>query len=157
MLTPMLTMIASLLALGSPPASERPVHWALHGVQPAARAGERFEVRVDASIDPGWHLYALEEPQGGPIPTEIGIAEGDPASLLRVDSPPPRRLLDSGFQVVTAYFEDAAQFTLRLRADRAATAGGHALHVLVRYQACNDRMCLPPRNDTVVVPLQIQR
>jgi hypothetical protein len=63
----------------------RPVSWhvksAPHG---AVKPGAKFEVTVVGAIMPGWHVYALQEPDGGPIATQVGLADGDPAVVLKV-------------------------------------------------------------------------
>jgi hypothetical protein len=133
-----------------------PVHWTVKAA-PAkpVRPGAKFSVTITGQLDPGWHLYALEEPQGGPIATEVALTEGDPADLLRVDEGKPKVLPDPAFQVPTGFFDTNADFTLHLQTARDAAAGPGSLHILVRYQSCNDRVCLPPHTDTVVVPFSI--
>ena len=44
-----------------------------------------FTSTLRADIDAGWHLYALDQPQGGPIPTTIKITEGRPFTRSRND------------------------------------------------------------------------
>lgn len=149
-------LMPGVLPASTSPEIPRPVQWSLHGGAPhEVRRGQRLDLVLDATIEPGWHLYAMEEPEGGPMATEIGLEEGDPASLLRVSEAKPLRRTDPAFQVVTASFETAAQFTLHVRMLASAKPGAATLHVIARYQACNDRMCLPPKNHTVDVPLTI--
>ena len=111
---------------------------------------------VAGTIDPGWHVYAMEEPQGGPIATQVGLAENDPAETLRVTSSKPQIAPDASFGMSTGVFESSVDFTLYLRAVPAPNAGD-GLQVLIRYQACNDQVCLPPHTDTVPVPLAMSR
>ena len=132
-----------------------PVHWRVNKTPPnSVRPDVRFDVVLKAIIDPGWHLYALQEPEVGPVPTEIAITEGDPANLLRVDQSRPLRLLDPQFGRPVYDFQRTATFTLHLRTDKSVSPGLHTLHVRLRYQACNDRSCLPPRSESLDVPLQ---
>ncbi|RXH55515.1 protein-disulfide reductase DsbD domain-containing protein [Granulicella sibirica] len=121
------------------------------------KAGAKFTVVITGQPDPGWHLYALEEPQGGPIATEIALTEGDPADLVRVEEAKPKVLPDPNFQQPTGFFDSAADFTLHLQSARNASADASALHILVRYQSCTDRVCLPPHTETMTVPLTIGR
>ena len=145
------------LSVGVASAAPRPpVTWRVKAVGPV-KAGARFTVTLAGAIDPGWHLYALTEPDGGPVATEIALTEGDPADLLRVEQSKPKVIFDPLFNVATGFFENAAEFTLRLQAPRDAAAGMHALHVLIRYQSCNDHVCLPPHNDVVEVPVTMVR
>jgi thiol:disulfide interchange protein DsbD len=131
-----------------------PVEWRIKAAPTKPiKPGGKFTVTIAGQIDPGWHLYALEEPQGGPVATEIALAEDDPADLLHVDEGKPKVLPDPLFDKPTGYFESAAEFTLHLQAPKTAAPGGRSLHVLVRYQSCNDKVCLPPHTDAIEVPL----
>ena len=122
----------------------------------ALRPGEKFDVVVMGKIDPGWHLYALEEPEGGPVATVIGLTEGDPADLLHVDEDTPIMVNDPLFQQEAGLFQNVAHFTLHLRLAAHVAPGPHALRVLIRFQSCDDHVCLAPHTDTVPVPLHSQ-
>ena len=132
----------------------QPVHWS---VQIAAgthlRPGARFTVTLVAEIEPGWHLYALDEPNGGPQPTEIALAEGDPVGLRSVDQGKPSFVADPVSRQLTAFFTHRAAFTLHLQLPPATVSQASVLHLRIRYQSCNDRACLPPRTDSVNLPL----
>jgi hypothetical protein len=135
-----------------------PVQWHVKAAPgKAVRAGAKFTVTISGQLDPGWHLYALEEPQGGPVATEVALSDGDPADLIRVEEGKPKILPDPLFQKPTGFFEGSADFTLHLQVAKGATAGPGTLHILVRYQSCNDRVCLPPHTDTVPVELTLAR
>ena len=54
-------------------------------------------------------------------------------------------------------YEDEAAFTLPLRVSRNARAGTQKLLVNASYQACNEKMCLPPRTVTLELPVEVKR
>ena len=58
------------------------VNWSI-ATAPNARvaAGRTFYAVVSAKIEPGWHLYALSQPAGGPIAMSITVPKGQPFSL----------------------------------------------------------------------------
>ncbi|AXC11573.1 Cytochrome c-type biogenesis protein DsbD, protein-disulfide reductase [Acidisarcina polymorpha] len=152
-------LLLALLALGVSTADGAPkpvVQWQIKAA-PAkpVKAGAKFTVSITGHIDPGWHLYALEEPPGGPVATEVALTDGDPADLLRVEEAKPHVLPDPVFQKPTKFFEGSAGFTLYLQAARETAPGPGTLRVLVRYQSCNDRVCLPPHTDTIPVELTL--
>ena len=131
-----------------------PVHWQTKDASAKPlKPGAKFTVVLEAMIDPGWHLYALEEPKGGPTATEIALTEGDAADLLRVDQSKPKVLPDPVFQQPTGFFETAADLHPPLQLAPDASPGPHTLHVLAKYQSCNDRLCLPPHTDTLEIPI----
>ena len=138
-------------------ATKAPVVWSVkQSPAKAVKRSAKFSVTVAGQIDPGWHLYAMEEPQGGPVATVVALAEGDPADLIRVEEGKPKMLPDPVFGKPTGFFEGSAAFTLRLTLDKNANPGAQILHVLIKYQSCNDRLCLPPRTDTVIVPVTVE-
>jgi hypothetical protein len=134
------------------------VQWQIKGAPPKGlKPGTKFDIIISGKIDPGWHLYALDEPEGGPVATVIGLTEGDPADLLRVDQGTPKMVVDPIFQQETGLFEGSADFTLHLQLAKNISAGAHVLHVLVRYQSCDDHICLAPHTDTIELPVMTQR
>jgi len=134
-------------------AAKPPVTWHLKATPKLVKQGAKFSVTLTGTLDPGWHLYALEEPEGGPVATEVALTEGDPADLIRVEESKPKVLPDPLFQKPTGFFDTTAEFTLHLQAIKNAASPTQQLRVLIRYQSCNDRVCLPPHTDTVIVPL----
>jgi hypothetical protein len=156
-----LLFAAAFAALSLTPAAHAakpPVQWQIKNppTKPL-KQGSKINLALTGQIDSGWHLYALEEPSGGPVATVIGLTEGDPADLLRVEEAKPKILLDPLFNLQTGFFETTADFTLHLTLAKDAPLGASALHVLIRYQSCNDRVCLPPHTDTVEVPIVIAK
>ncbi len=116
--------------------------------------GEQLTVELVGRIAPGWHIYALNEPEGGPAATSIGLRGDDQITLLSVKQGQPEVVFDSPFQQRVTLFRGAASFVLSLQSDLAAQR--QPLHILVRYQACSNRVCSPPRTDLVTVVLPVQ-
>src|SRR6185295_10884396 len=86
-------------------------------------------------------------PAGGPIPTTAALAENPAVKSSKLYQPPPNRQLDKNFNLDTETFEK--EVDLPLTAELAPGAKGLVeLAANVRYQACNDRQCLPPRKKT---------
>ena len=141
----------------SPANTPSPVHWSTGGTVPVlVHAGTLFQVSLLATLDPGWHLYASQQPAGGPMPLVISIAKEDGAELFRVAEPHPRYSTDPQFGLRTAYFAEKAKFTLYLRRAPAEDKSVQTLHMYARYQACNDRMCLPPQEAVVTLSYRVR-
>jgi hypothetical protein len=148
-----------LAAHAQSPGMGRPVSWHVKSApQGAVKSGAKFEVTVTGAIQPGWHVYALQEPDGGPIATQVGLADGDPADVLKVTSDKPKLVMDPAFGMQTGLFLNTVDFTLHLQAPKEGGSGeAKPLHVLVRYQSCDNHVCLPPHTDTVDVPVTLAR
>ena len=111
------------------------------------------KVKLRSTIEPGWHLYSLQQPEGGPIPTTIKIGENSPFEIAgeirspkAITQPDPNFIVD-GKPLDTVYFKDAVVFDLTVRPTREARLS--ELFVDVRFQLCNDTFCLPPRTKRV--------
>ena len=132
-----------------------PVHWTAEMPLPSTQhTGSRVAVLLHATIDEGWHLYALPDRHTFPLATEIALVKNASADLLRVDEEKPHHSLDPESRVVTGWFARSTTFTLQLEAPAGTPRD---LQVLVRYQACNERMCLPTRQVTIPVQLSGMR
>ncbi len=140
-----LTALMTAVAYQAPP---RPVTWSL--VMDAASRGRVAVLR--ARIDPGWHLYSLTQPAGGPSATRIEII-GDPPLRLAgtIERRPPDTIPDANFGIMSEVYDDSAAFRLRL----AGLPSRHArLRVAVTFQACTSRICLLPHTDTLEVAVR---
>jgi thiol:disulfide interchange protein DsbD len=140
-----LLLALSLLSLSAQKLD--PIHWAL-GPIPETKAGSEFKVPVRAVLDEHWHLYSLTTPPP-PKPTKIQALEGAPYEVVRVDQPAPIRKRDVNFGSDTETFDGAVEFTLVAKALKDIPANATDLVVEVRYQACDDKQCLPPRKKQV--------
>ena len=52
-------------------------------------------------------------------------------------------------------YRDSVTFDLPLKVAKKASAGKQSLQIDVRYQACNDRLCLQPRTEKVDLSVEI--
>lgn len=153
------TIWAALAAAVLMAAPADPVAWRLQG-GPAVpvKAGARFNVKLLAKVQDGWHLYSLKPMAEGPIPTRIWIAEGQPFSLAGgVQAPDPQLMQDPTLGMEVELYEGEAVFTLPVKAAAGAAPGTHNLVVSASYQSCNDKMCLPPKTVKAELPVTIAK
>src|SRR5579864_8527362 len=138
-------ILGVLLAAGAGRAEKLdPAKWSL-AVDPAtAPPGSSVLARLEAKIEPGWHLYSLSTPAGGPIPTTIRLADNAAVGGFRIFEPRPKRAFDPNFNLDTETYEGQPAFLIELELGKNANAGSTEVATEVRYQMCNDRLCLPP-------------
>jgi hypothetical protein len=138
-------------------ADPTPIHWtatATTAALPLAK-GSKVVAKITATIEPGWHLYAFDQQPGGPLPTNVSLAAGQPfAAAGRVGESASKPEFDPNFNLSTSVFEDKAVFTLSARASQAVTARSPKLMIDVAFQTCNDRMCLPLTVVHLAAPIQ---
>jgi DsbC/DsbD-like thiol-disulfide interchange protein len=153
--------LAALSALPLVQAQESapvPIHWnaalpaGTHSLQP----GQKITVALTADIDSGWHVYAFPQPPDSPvIATDITVPDGQALALSGEIKPPKAESqMDPTVGKETTLYKNSVTFDLPLKVARKAQ-GKQNLEVDIRYQACNNRMCLPPRTDKVTVPVDI--
>ncbi len=134
-------------------AQEHPLTWSL--VKPPARATEGVVVKVKlrALIPQGWHLYSITQPPGGPSPTRITAPAGSAFALTgSLGIPDPDVAPDKNFDILTETYSDSVTFTVPMTAH---AAGKTKLALLVAYQTCTDRYCLPPTSDVIEAPITV--
>jgi thiol:disulfide interchange protein len=135
-----------LFALPAISLAQNPTKWSLDSGAKGKtlKKDEIFKAKLKAEIEEGWHLYAVEQPEGGPFPTQITVADEAPFKVDgKIISPNPITKLDPNFQIETKFFERQAEFNLPIKAVNETNAD--ALAVNVRFQVCNDTICLPPK------------
>lgn len=112
-----------------------------------------FRVEVDVRLGPGWHLYSLTQPAGGPKRTRLTLAEPKSAELVEPWAPnqEPKRSVSDDFGGLTVEeHEDAVRFAAVVR----LPAGqDHPVRISVDAQICNAAgACIPVRENLVAVP-----
>ena len=139
-----LTVVALLAAPAQRPADV--VKWSVEPVA-ALTGGATVNVKVTAQVQPGWKLYALEQPAGGPKPLAFALATGSPFEVLarRIAGPKAKvQKQDANFAVDTHYYENEAVFTVPVSLSKTATAGVQEIPLEVTFQACGAELCLRP-------------
>ncbi len=149
-MTMLCRLLLCALALLTLPASAAPlpVRFAASAAPTPAHPGEAVTVTVRAQIDPGWHVYSVVPASTGPAATAL-TALGDAVPLGTTAEDAPTQKFDPNFQTPVAYHESAATFTRQFLVKRAASS------VTLRYQTCNDHVCLPPTDVSLPVTLAV--
>jgi DsbC/DsbD-like thiol-disulfide interchange protein len=138
---------------------DRPVVSARAMLAPRAGAptpGALVTLSVWLDIQPGWHVYA--NPTGDKLsrPTTLAVAPEAPVKLIAIDYPPGERLDPAASPGSPLAYRGSVRIPLRLQLDRAAPAGNLELPIIVRFQACNDQLCLPPKSLTVPLTVRVE-
>lgn len=133
-----------------------PIKWTIKNETARVKAGDKFNVQAIAQIDEGWHLYSLDQPSGGPIPTRISIPENQKFKLAgEIESPMPQVVFDPNFNINTQFYEQEAVFTLPVAAVKDAAIGKNTLVVSAFFQTCNDKVCLPPKSVKLATDIEV--
>jgi DsbC/DsbD-like thiol-disulfide interchange protein len=128
------------------------VKWSAGATKSTAHA---TTVTLSATIQDGWHVYALSQPPGGPTPLKISVPAGAPFEIgAPIKEVNVTRHDDPNFKMETLYYLNAV--TLHVAMKNTGAASATTIPVDVRFQACNDRLCLPPYTAHLTAPLARQ-
>jgi hypothetical protein len=127
--------------------------------QPQQVAGKRnaaLQARIPMSVRPGFHVNSNTPTEEYLIPLKLTWASAGALEGGSVTYPKPSlekyEFAEKPLSVFTGNFELVANFKVAAN----APAGPGAAVGKLRYQACNDRACFPPKTIDVTVPYQIQ-
>lgn len=131
--------------------SQRQVNWSYIANKIADKV---YEVRVIATIQPGWYIYAHHQPHKSiGQPTEIAFSKNpliNPADAVKEEG----KLIKKRFNaqgIESNTYLDTVTFTqhITLKADAKTVLEGTVL-----YQACNAHLSMPPDSLKFLMMLQ---
>ena len=121
---------------------QNPVSWTFELNKTSATTAD---IKVQANIEEGWHIYGLNIPKDGPNPTTIVFEKienaqktGDLQALSKLE-----KQFSAEFNMEINWYSETAVFIQKIKFTDASKVkvNGH-----VRFMACDDKSCLPPTN-----------
>ena len=138
------------------PGTPAPVAISIAEAPPQVRPGQVFDVAVRISIQPDWHINANRPAAPELTATQIAPAPGS-FKLISALYPAATTVRLGFASSPLKVYTGRTVVRLKLKALQAAAPAGaaHELRLRVRYQACNDRICLRPTEELLTVPLRV--
>ena len=127
-----------------------PVKWNYVAIK---KSDKEYTVNISATLQPGWHIYSINTPNGGPVPTTFSFKK-NPLVTLEGDTKENGKLstiYDDVFGVDVKYYSETVMFAQPLKLKSAVKTN---LSGTIKYMLCNDKMCLPPKTIPFNVQLQ---
>lgn len=119
-----------------------------------ATPGEDARILLDARIEDGWRLYAIDSPVGRPLAVTLDpLPTGMEVGPLR--QTPPRTGYDAGFEMEYPYFASSARLAQTVRVSTSMAPGRHTVQGTVAFTVCDDSVCLPPARVPFRVPVVV--
>ena len=144
-----LTTIAAIITIGSLHAQlQDPVTWNYSATK---KSDKEYTVTISATLSPAWHIYSMNTPDNGPVPTAVSFKKNPLLSLdgsvkengkLKTDH-------DEVFGVDVKYYADKVEYVQSVKLKSAVKTN---ITGTVKYMVCNDKLCLPPKT----IPFNIQ-
>lgn len=126
-----LTIVLLLLGLAATAAAQASFTVSYRRVSPT-----EIDIIFNGTIESGWHLYAADLPEGGPMPAALGTDRLQGARLKGglQQGPGKKSVYDEVFDMQVSYFTGRCTFTQRLE----LTAAAYAAEGWLEYQVCKD-------------------
>ncbi|MDE5688644.1 MAG: protein-disulfide reductase DsbD N-terminal domain-containing protein [Paramuribaculum sp.] len=121
-----------------------PIRWQVTVKMTSATEGTAV---FKARITPGWHLYGLKLPQGGPKATVIDASASTGIKFrgeLKADRQ-PLKVHDSMFDLDLTWWDADIAFRRSFKVTDPANA---RIAGTINYMGCNDQTCSPPKSQT---------
>ncbi len=136
--------------IGNPdrPASKPPAVVYLYPEQLSLPAGKPTTVVLHFRIAPGLHINSHTPREEELIPTTFSIPDGSGVRLESAVYPPGADFI-LPLDPKTKLSVYTGDFTIQARI--VATAGNHLVEARLRYQACDQNACMPPKTITAAI------
>ena len=110
--------------------------------------GAEAEIIFSATIDAGWHLYSTDLGNDGPTSATLIVNKMDGAELVGKLKPVGKEIekFDNMFGMNLRYFEGSGKFVQKIK----FTKPNYDIDCYLEYGACNDEMCMPPSQASLV-------
>lgn len=116
------------------------------------KAGQVSETKIRVKLKPGFHVNSNKPADEFLIPLKLTWAPGI-VETVGVEYPKPTMekytFSEKPLSVFSGEFELATKF-------KATTRGMTTVSGKLRYQACNDTMCLPPKTIEIQLPVNVE-
>lgn len=117
--------------------------------------GATGEVKITAQLQPGFHVNSNTPSEEYLIPLKLTWAK-EPLQAEQVTYPKPQSEKYDFSPTPLSVFSGTFDIVTRFKAPAEARNGPAIMNGKLRYQACNNKECLPPRTIDIPVTLEIQ-
>ena len=127
---------------------QNPVHWSNMVKKTDA---DNAVIYIRATIDPGWHIYSTDMPDGGPVKTSFTFGKSADYELNgNIEEPAPLIKQEAVFKMQVRYFEKEVIFQQKIKLNGHSTIiKGH-----IKFMSCTDKQCLPPDDVAFSIPVK---
>ena len=121
-------------------------------VHPGDSVRLSLKVRLPAHV----HVQAHEPRDPSLIPTVLTVEAPPGITVEAITYPAPTELTQTGRRDTLAVLGPEFAIDVRVVVRGTAAVGDLAVPAVLRYQACNDRVCFPPARATATWTLHVQ-
>lgn len=142
----LVVLLSSLFSMSA----QKPIKWRSNVKMTSETEGV---VTIKAIIEPGWHLYGMQIPSGGPKATKIDLTSSEGVKFVGNITPSiaPKKVYDKTFDLNLNWWDQNVTFTQKFKVTSKKSA---KIVGVISYMGCNDQTCSPPSTQSIniVVP-----
>ena len=117
-------------------------------------AGSQFKVVLEAHIADSWHINSNKPNDEFLIASKVTV-KSEAVTLTSINYPQPKELkLEFSEKPVSVYSGDI-KIELTFTVNKNTTSGKYTVPVKLSYQACNDKICMPPTEVSEKITVEI--
>ena len=144
-------ILGILLSVVKPVCAQEPVQWDYTVKNLSA---DTYEVRISATIQDGWHLYAEKQPEDAiALPTKIEFTKSPILELKGVIKEEGQldRFVDPNLGIAANQYLHKVDFiqVIKLKMKAQLKISG-----TIQFQVCNEQECLPPEITHFSIPIK---
>jgi thiol:disulfide interchange protein DsbD len=121
-----------------------------------AAAGTTVEVEIPFTVLGGWHINAHRPNEEFLVASVLTLASAPGVKVGAARYPDAKQVNLSFSETPLAVYEGDATIVVPITIEAGAPTGERALAGSLRFQACNDQVCLPPAGVPVRIALVIE-
>jgi len=141
----LLLMLCAVILGAAVLSAQEPVRWRMSVKMTSDTEGV---VTLRAIVGDGWHLYGTSLPENGPKPTSFSFngSAGVKFTGSITPSRKPVSVEDKMFGMTLNWWNSNVEFTRKFKVVKKE---GARIVANVQYMACNDKTCMPPKNQSL--------
>ena len=120
----------------------------------AVKKGAEAEIKVVVNVKPGYHVNSNKPADEYLIPLRLSF-DATPLEAVSVHFPQPKMEKYTFSEKPLSVYSGSFEIVAKVKARADARAGMNFATAKLRYQACNDNSCLPPKTIDVRIPFDL--
>jgi len=120
-------------------------------------AGRPAVVEFDFRVNQGMHINSDKPKSEFLIPTKLRFMPPTDIAVGKLAYPPAEELELSFSKEKLSVYTGDFKIKAQLSASRSATTGPYTVHGELKYQACNDKACFPPKTLPIAFNIVVEK
>ena len=112
--------------------------------------GGKAPLQIALRVNRGFHVNSHQPNDELLLPTVVHLDPPEGVTIMNIAYPEAEELALPFANEKLSVYSGSFEVTAEVRVHKSAALGTHRIHGQVRYQACNNRQCFPPKS----APLQ---